>query len=218
MKRLASRLTWWPTAAQQGSYWHRHAQERKPDLHPGRGRGTDRAPDPDRGRTLRGRARRSAPGADRDQGLDRQRMGCAKVSAPGRGGKGTRASAAEGRHRVPGEPAQLLLELLGREALGPVDHEVFQARTLGLDRHDALDHMLRWPAKTTPSAGCRRRVSGGGRGLLTCPCAPLLAGVAHEPEGREPLVTLVVRGLDAALGDDVRRPSLRSSGNDVSWV
>jgi len=59
MKRLASRLTWWPMVsapqeyprstpprgeASHGPYWHRRAQEGKPDLHPrGRGRASRRS-------------------------------------------------------------------------------------------------------------------------------------------------------------------------------
>ena len=38
----------------------------------------------------------------------------------------------ERRHHVLGEPAQLLLELLGRKSLGPVDHELLDTRVLGL--------------------------------------------------------------------------------------
>ena len=34
--------------------------------------------------------------------------------------------ALEGRHHVTREPAQLLLELLGRQSLGPVDHEILE--------------------------------------------------------------------------------------------
>src|SRR6266446_2100262 len=52
---------------------------------------------------------------------------------------GVPASADEGGHDLAGEPAELLHELLGREPLGPVDHEVLQPRILGLDRADALD-------------------------------------------------------------------------------
>src|SRR5216684_6333713 len=42
-------------------------------------------------------------------------------------------------HDLAREPAQLLHELLGREPLGPVDHEVLEPGILGLDGADALD-------------------------------------------------------------------------------
>src|SRR5438105_15303004 len=51
----------------------------------------------------------------------------------------------ERRHHVPREPPQLLLELLGRQTLGPVDHEVLEPRVLRLDRLDPLDD-VRWRA------------------------------------------------------------------------
>src|SRR3990172_9063198 len=81
MKRRASRLTWWHTLphksysrstpqggeASHGPYWHRRPQEGQSDLCPRRGGRADRAADPHRARVLRGRARRAAPGADRDR-------------------------------------------------------------------------------------------------------------------------------------------------------
>src|ERR1700729_3193387 len=53
----------------------------------------------------------------------------------------SRLGAAERRHHVAGEPAQLFLELPRREALRPVDHVVLEARILRLDRLDAVDHL-----------------------------------------------------------------------------
>src|SRR5689334_7217909 len=106
----------------------------------------------------------------------------------------------EGGHHVTREPAQLLLEVLRRETLGPVDHEVLEAGILGLDRPDPLDHVLRRTAEPRlllDAVGERRDARGrAGR----APRAALLVGVAHEAERREPLVALVVRGLDLALG------------------
>ena len=86
MKRLASRLTWWPTrphkstpavnaAERRGQPWiilaSTSTKGGKPAVHPGRRRRADRAADPDGTRALHGRARASPPGADRDRSLDR---------------------------------------------------------------------------------------------------------------------------------------------------
>src|SRR5215472_2904861 len=104
----------------------------------------------------------------------------------------------ERRHYVLSEPAELLLELLGRDALGPVNHEVLEARVLCLDRFDALDHKLgraAEPGLLLDAVLEARRARGRARGA---PGAALLVGVAHEAEGREPFVALVVRGLDPA--------------------
>src|SRR5215472_5936512 len=103
----------------------------------------------------------------------------------------------ERRHYVLSEPAELLLELLGRDALGPVNHEVLEARVLCLDRFDALDHKLgraAEPGLLLDAVLEARRARGRARGA---PGAALLVGVAHEAEGREPFVALVVRGLYA---------------------
>src|SRR5580765_2919336 len=115
-------------------------------------------------------------------------------------GQGSADSAAQRRHDVPREPAQLLLELFWREALGPVDHEVLQTRIPGLDGLDAFDHVLRRaaePGLLLDAVGQRRDARGRAR---RAPRAALLVGVAHESEWREPFVALVVRGLDAARG------------------
>src|SRR5215471_12407274 len=53
----------------------------------------------------------------------------------------------KGGHHVAGEPAQLFLEFLGRQAFGPVDHEVLEARIFRLDRFDAVDDLRRRPAE-----------------------------------------------------------------------
>src|SRR2546425_5444719 len=106
----------------------------------------------------------------------------------------------ERRHHVPREPAQLLLELLGRQPLGPVDHEVLEPRVLGLDRLDPLDDVrgrTAEPRLLLDPLGQRGHARGRAR---RAPRASVLVRVAHEAEGREPLVALVVRGLDAACG------------------
>src|SRR2546425_11289613 len=106
----------------------------------------------------------------------------------------------ERRHHVPREPAQLLLELLGRQPLGPVDHEVLEPRVLGLDRLDPLDDVrgrTAEPRLLLDPLGQRGHARGRAR---RAPRASVLVRVAHEAEGREPLVALVVRGLDAARG------------------
>src|SRR5215472_18939221 len=54
-----------------------------------------------------------------------------------------RLASIECRHYVAGKPAQLLLEVVGRQTLGPMDHEVLEARRFRLDRLDAVDHLRR---------------------------------------------------------------------------
>src|SRR5262249_1386528 len=110
------------------------------------------------------------------------------------------SSAAKRRHDVAGEPMKLLLELLRREPLGPVDHEVLEPGVLRLDRADARDDVAERPAEPRlllEAVGQRRNT---GRGARCSPRAARLVGVAHEAEGREPLVALIVGRLDAALG------------------
>src|SRR5262249_2006150 len=109
-------------------------------------------------------------------------------------------SSLEGRHDVLGEPAELFLELLGREPLRPVDHEVLQPLVPGRDGLDAVDDVRgrsAEPRLLLDPVGQGGNARGRARGP---PCASLLVGVAHEPEGGEPLVALVVRGLHAPLG------------------
>src|SRR5882724_6419243 len=107
------------------------------------------------------------------------------------------SASVECRHYIPGEPAQLLLEFIGRQPLGPVDHEVLQPRVLRLDRPDPIDDLSWRSAEPSllPHAVAQRwhprRCSG------STPSPPLLVGIAHKAEWREPLVTLVVRGLYA---------------------
>src|SRR6267378_3321977 len=112
----------------------------------------------------------------------------------------TADSALERGHHLAREPAQLLLELLGRQALGPMDHEVLEPRILRLDRLDAFDDVrgrAAEPRLLRDAVGQVRHARGrAGR----APRAALLVGVAHEAEGREPLVALIVRRLHAPLG------------------
>src|SRR5215831_8505648 len=104
---------------------------------------------------------------------------------------------AERGHHVTREPPELLLELLGPEPLGPVDHEVLEPRILRLDRADAVDDVrgrAAEPRLLLDALGERRHARGrAGR----APRAPLLVRVAHEAERREPLVALVVGRLHA---------------------
>src|SRR2546425_10362193 len=103
-------------------------------------------------------------------------------------------------HHVAREPAELLFELLRREALGPMDHEVLEPGILGRDRLDPVDHVRRRPTEPRlllDAVGERRHARGCAR---RTPRAAVLVGVAHEPERREPLVALIVRRLDTALG------------------
>src|SRR5258707_11724724 len=109
-----------------------------------------------------------------------------------------RGASFERWHYVLGEPAQLLLEFLRPDALRPVDHEVLEAGIFGRDRLDAVDHVAGRAAEprllgdAVGERGRARRRPG------RAPGAALLVGVAHEAERREPLVALVVRGLDLA--------------------
>src|SRR5438309_8718823 len=122
---------------------------------------------------------------------------CWGISPWGDGGRSTRL---ERGHHVAREPAELLLELLRREALGPMDHEVLEPGILGRDRLDPVDHVRRRPAEPRllkDAVGERRHARGRAR---RTPRAAVLVGVAHEAEGREPLVALIVRRLDTALG------------------
>src|SRR5258708_579200 len=101
------------------------------------------------------------------------------------------------RH-VLGEPAKLLLELLGRDAFRPVDHEMLEPRIFRRDGLDAVDDLLGRAAEprllldAVPQARRPRRRPG------RAPGTPMFVGVAHEAEGGEPLVALIMRGLDAA--------------------
>src|SRR6266849_308747 len=94
----------------------------------------------------------------------------------------------EGRHHIAREPRQLLLELLGRHALGPVDHHVLEARIAALEVADLLDDV---PGRAAEPGALRHAVADGGnaRGRAgRAPGASLRVGVADEAEGREPLV------------------------------
>src|SRR5712691_12100813 len=102
------------------------------------------------------------------------------------------------RHHVARDPAELLLELLGGNALGPVDHELIEARVPGLDGFDALDDVrgrTQQPRLLLDAVLERRHTRGRAR---RAPGAAFGVGVADEAERREPLVPLVVGGLDAA--------------------
>src|SRR5437763_16498750 len=98
----------------------------------------------------------------------------------------------ECRHHILGEPLELFLEFLRADALGPMDHEVFQPRIFRLDRLDAVNDVLRRAAEPgflLYAFGERRDFCGrAGR----TPGAALLVGIADEPERWEPFVALVI--------------------------
>src|SRR5262244_877432 len=120
-----------------------------------------------------------------------------KVPGWGMVGHDARAGSArlERRHHVAREPAQLLLELLGREPFGPVDHEVLEPRVLRRDRLDPVDHVRRRSAEPRLLLDPVGERGYARRRARRAPRAPLLVGVTHEAERREPLVALVVRRL-----------------------
>src|SRR5713101_8210291 len=77
----------------------------------------------------------------------------------------------EGLHHIAREPRQLLLELLGRHALGPVDHHVLEARIAALEVADLLDDVPGRP--TEPGALCHAVAdSGNARGRVTMALMP----------------------------------------------
>src|ERR1700728_3371812 len=53
----------------------------------------------------------------------------------------------ERRHHLSREPAELLDELVRRQPLGPMDHEVFEPGILRFDRLDPVDHLGRRAAE-----------------------------------------------------------------------
>src|SRR3989441_10030141 len=95
------------------------------------------------------------------------------------------------------EAAQLLLELLRGDALGPVDHHLVEPRIFRLELLDDLDGARRRPAEPglLGDALPERGHAGGRAGRAPGP--PLLVGIAHEAKGGEPLVALVVGGPQA---------------------
>src|SRR5438309_8154185 len=71
-----------------------------------------------------------------------------KIPWWGMGTDGSRSSARlERGHHVAREPAELLLELLRREALGPMDHEVLEPGVPCRDRFDPVDDVRRRAAE-----------------------------------------------------------------------
>src|SRR5206468_5012714 len=95
------------------------------------------------------------------------------------------------------KPAQLILEFRGRQPFGPMNQEVLEPRILGFDRPDAVDDLARGAAEPgflLHAIADRGDLGGRPRGT---PGAALLVGITHEAERREPLVTLVMRGLHA---------------------
>src|SRR6266481_9912261 len=81
-----------------------------------------------------------------------------------------------------------------------MDHEVFEPRIFVSHRLDAVDDMARRAAepRLLRNAVAQRRHAGRRSGRA--PGAPVLVGVAHEPEWRKPLEAFVVRRLEPADG------------------
>src|SRR5712664_3990548 len=111
-----------------------------------------------------------------------------------------RPSTRERGHHLAREPAQLFLELLGRQALGPMDHEVLEPRIFRLDRLDAFDDVRGRAAEPRLLRDAVGEIGHARGSARRPPRAALLVGVAHEAERREPLVALVVRRLELADG------------------
>src|SRR5207302_5034115 len=105
-----------------------------------------------------------------------------------------------------GEPAQLFLKFRWRQSFGPMDHEAIEPGIFRLDRLDPVDHFGRRAAKPRLLSNSipQRRRAGTCAGRT--PGAPLLVGVTHKAEWREPFESLVMRRLEppyrlvAALG------------------
>src|SRR5262245_33248629 len=78
-----------------------------------------------------------------------------------------------------------------------MEHDLLETRIARLDFLDRVDDLLGGPAEPRlllDALAQRRHARGGAR---RAPWPPLRVGVAHEAERREPLVALVVRGLEA---------------------
>src|SRR3989442_7970936 len=104
------------------------------------------------------------------------------------------------RHHLAREPAELLLELLGREALRPVDHEVLESGILRLDGLDPLDDVRRRaaePGLLLDAVGERRHARGRPR---LAPRAPCPAPERPEAERPEQLVRPVGHRPPPSLG------------------
>src|ERR1700732_2047139 len=107
------------------------------------------------------------------------------------------SAAVERRDDILGEPPELLFELLGGQSLGPVDHEILQARILRLDRFDPLDDLRRRPTEPSLLFNAIAQRRHPRRRSWGAPSPALLIGIAHKPKRSEPFVALVVRRLDA---------------------
>src|SRR5262249_60844915 len=85
------------------------------------------------------------------------------------------------------------------QPLRPIDHDVFESGMLRLERLDALDDVRGRSAEPRLLRDPVGKIRYTRRRARCAPGAAMLVGVADEAERREPLVTLVVRGLNAAL-------------------
>jgi hypothetical protein len=120
------------------------------------------------------------------------------ATGPSLKGEGASSGPIEGWHHLFGEPMQLLLELFGRQALGPMNHEILKPRVSRFDRSDPIDDVRR--RSTEPSFLLHPVAERGdaGGGSRSAPGPPKLVGIAREPKRREPLIALVMRWLEAA--------------------
>src|SRR5712691_7736498 len=110
------------------------------------------------------------------------------------------ALADEGRHHLPGKSRELPFEDAGGRALTPVQHDLLEPGIVAFPLLQAGDDVLGrsdQPGLLVDAFAERRHA---GRRAGRSPGSALLVGVADEPEGSEPLIALVVGGLDLAEG------------------
>src|SRR5262245_34525078 len=79
-----------------------------------------------------------------------------------------------------------------------MEHEVFEPRIFISHRLDAVDSVGRWAAEPRLLRDTVAQRGNAGRRSGHAPGAPVLVGVAHEPEWRKPLEAFIVRGLEPA--------------------
>src|SRR5262245_60789629 len=79
-----------------------------------------------------------------------------------------------------------------------MEHEVFEPRIFISHRLDAVDNVGRWAAEPRLLRDTVAQRGNAGRRSGHAPGAPVLVGVAHEPEWRKPLEAFIVRGLEPA--------------------
>src|SRR5437762_6082823 len=102
------------------------------------------------------------------------------------------SAAVERWYDVLGEPPELLFELLGWQSLGPVDHEILQARILRLDRFDPLDDLRGRPTEPSLLLNAITQRWHARRCSRGTPSPALFIGIAYKAKRSEPFVALVV--------------------------